>query len=123
MGTDCDRQRSRPRRWQARRVSSDRAHEQARGASHTEHTRASDRRTDGTATSATPQITSHVEADLHHVVVGHHVVLALDAAFACGSGRGNGARGDEVVERGMTSALMKPFWKSVWVTPRPAGRS
>ena len=53
---------------------------------------------------------SDVEAELHHVAVGHHVVLALDAGLAGGARGGDGAGGDEVVERddlGLDEALLE----------------
>src|SRR3954454_14720919 len=40
-----------------------------------------------------------VEAELRHVAVGHHVVLALDAHPSRGAGGGHGPGGDQVVVR------------------------
>ena len=53
---------------------------------------------------------SHVEAELHHVAVGHDVVLALDADLAGRLGGGHGSGGDEVVEGddlGLDEALLE----------------
>ena len=64
--------------------------------------------------------TLDIELEFDHVAIGHHIVLALQAHFALGAGVG--IEPAETRSSNQTiSALMKPFWKSVWITPAASG--
>jgi hypothetical protein len=60
---------------------------------------------------------------VHDVAVLHDVGLALLAQLAGGLERGLAAVLLEVGERVDTLARMKPFSKSVWITPAASGAS
>ena len=64
---------------------------------------------------------SDVEAELDDVAVGHDVVLALDADLALRRVASAIEPAATRSSKETTSALMKPFWKSVWITPAASG--
>ena len=63
---------------------------------------------------------SDVEQEVHHVAVLHDVLLAFQPHLA-GLLRALLALAGDVVVEAMTSARMKPFSKSVWITPAACG--
>ena len=67
-------------------------------------------------------VVSDVEAELHDVAVLHDVVLALHADLARRPWPRPSSPAATRSSNETISALMKPRWKSVWMTPAACGR-
>ncbi|MEZ0032486.1 hypothetical protein ABIF68_002856 [Bradyrhizobium japonicum] len=62
-----------------------------------------------------------IESKMHHVAVGDDVFLAFETQLAGIAGTGFAVQRDIVLIRNRLSARMKPFSKSVWITPAAPG--
>ena len=63
----------------------------------------------------------HVEEEVHDIAVLDHVVLSLDSHLSGFADSALASEGHVVVILFITSARIKPFSKSVWITPAHCG--